>query len=262
LAVVAITVMAPLVFRAFEPLPFVIMSIACFVMLLSPLLASQSYRNDFRSDLLQIEMVRPWPIEGWKLFAGEIAAPTVFSVMTVLLGAALVLAIDLSMTINRLTINSSAAQEMQITPQDAAIYLGVPPALMMPLILAGVIPLLVALTCLSTSLQNLVTLLFPGWVHLGGGKQQGAAAFGQNMILFFGHGLAALLCLLPAALLVAIIVAVQWFVFGVPVVAWEFPVFGIIAATPVLAAAALIVRTGGRVWDNLDPSREILEGSV
>ena len=49
--------------------------------------------------------------------------------------------------------------------------------------------------------------------------------------------------------------------FGVPIVAWEFPVFGIVAATPVVAAAALIVRAGGRIWDGLDPSREVLGGS-
>ncbi len=81
------------------------------------------------------------------------------------------------------------------------------------------------------------------------------------MIMFLGLGLASVLCMLPAALLIGIIVAIQWFIFGVPIVAWEFPVFGIVAATPVLAAAALIVRTGGRIWDNLDPSREVLEGS-
>ena len=65
-----------------------------------------------------------------------------------------------------------------------------------------------------------------------------------------------------ALLLLAAIIAAQTLLFGVPLVAWEFPVFGIIAATPVMAAAALIVRAGGRVWDNLDPSREILEGSA
>ncbi len=146
-------------------------------------------------------------------------------------------------------------------PGGASATLGAPAALILPLIVIGALPLVLALTCLSTALQNLLILLFPGWMQLGGNKQQGAAAFGQNMIMFFGLGLASLLCMLPAALLIGIIIAIQWYAFGVPIVAWEFPVFGIVAATPVVAAAALIVRAGGRIWDDLDPSREVLEGS-
>ncbi|MHC4830533.1 MAG: hypothetical protein ACYTFT_09300, partial [Planctomycetota bacterium] len=266
-AILAVAVFLVLALAAYNPpwlvppVPFILMAVGFMTMLVAPLTASQGYRNDFRADLLRIEMVRPWPIEGWRLFAAEAAGPVVFSTMTTLFGAALFLAMDLAITIDRMTINSAAASEARIAPQDAAAYLSVPPVLVVPLIVAGAVPLLIALCCVATTLQNLVTLLFPGWVHLGSDKQQGAAAFGQNMLTFFGQGLAALLCLLPAALLLAIIVAVQWFVFGVPIVAWEFPVFGIIVATPVLAAAALIVHAGGRVWDNLDPSREILAGS-
>jgi len=266
--VVAFAVFAVLPFSIFDPLPFVLplpsvfMAIGLMTMLIAPLVASQGYRNDFRTDLLRIEMVRPWPIEGWRLFAAEVAGPLVFSTMTTLFAAALVLAIDFVVTIDRLTINSVAANQVRIGPEGAAAYLGVPPVLMVPLIIAGALPLLLAIACMTTSLQNLLTLLFPGWVHLGSDKQQGAAAFGQNMLTFFAQGLATLLCLLPAVLLIAIIVAIQWYVVGLPIVGWEFPIFGIIAAMPVLAVAALLVRTGGRVWDNLDPSREILEGSA
>jgi len=267
-AVLAVAVVLVVAFSIYDPfsfvlpLPFILMTVGFGAMLLIPLTASQGYRNDFRTDLLRIEMVRPWPIEGWRLFAAEAAGPVFFSTMSTLFAAGLFLAMDLFMTIDRLTINSRATAEVRITPQSAAAYLGVPSALLVPLIVAGAVPLLIALCCLATTLQNLVTLLFPGWVHLGSDKQQGAAAFGQNMLTFLGQGLAALLCLLPAALLVAIIVAIQWFVFGMSIVGWEFPIFGIIAATPVFAAAALIVRAGGRVWDNLDPSREIFEGSA
>ena len=105
-----------------------------------------------------------------------------------------------------------------------------------------------------------LVLLFPGWVQLGSDPKKGAASAGQNMIMVLGLGLASVLCLLPAALIVAIIVALQTLVFDVSVVAWELPVFGVIAATPVFAVVALIVRTGGRIWDRLDPSREVLEG--
>jgi len=262
LAAIGVAVAIPVVFPAFEPAPFIIISIGFMTMALAPLTGAQSYRNDLRADLLRVETIRPWPIEGWKLFAAECAAPAVFAAFTALFGAALVLAMDLLMTLQKTVSAAVRDTDLRVLPETVAAGLGVPRPLLLPLVILAIIPLIIALTCLSTTLQNLLVLLFPGWVQLGGGKQQGAAAFGQNMIMFFGLGLAGLLCLLPAALLIAAIVAAQTLLFGIPLVAWEFPVFGIIAATPVMAAVALIVRAGGRVWDNLDPSREILEGSA
>jgi hypothetical protein len=262
LAVIGLASLVPLLFHSFRGTPFIILSIGFMTMALSPLTGSQSYRNDLRADLTRVEMVRPWPIEGWKLFAAEAAGPVVYAVMTALFGAGLVLAMDLYLTLERATLASLGREELAIAPARIAAALGGPAPLRMLLVLLGVLPLLLALTCLSATLQNLLVLLFPGWVQLGAGKQQGAAAFGQNMIMFFGLGLAGLLCMVPAALIVALIVAVQTLLFGVPLTAWELPVLGIIAATPVAAVVALIVRAGGRVWDNLDPSREILEGSA
>ena len=134
--------------------------------------------------------------------------------------------------------------------------------LLLPLSVVGALPLILALTFLATTLQNLLVLTFPGWVQLGSNKQQGAAAFGQNMIMFLGLGLAGLLCLLPAAIIIAVIVLVQTLLFDVPLVAWEFPVFGIIGATPVMAVVALVVRTGGfwlgyRPWTSTSWARPI-----
>jgi len=262
IGIIGVALLVPTAFSSFRGVPFIFFAIGFMTMAMSPLTGSQSYRNDLRADLLLVEMVRPWPIEGWKLFAAESAGPTVFAAMTAMLGAGLMLAMDLFMTVNRISFASVGTNEFRFTPDNAAAALGVPQPLLLPLIVLGAIPLVLAMTCLSTTLQNLLVLLFPGWVQLGSRKQQGAAVFGQNMIMFLGLGLAGLLCLLPAALLIALIVAIQWFVFGVSVVAWEFPVFGIVAATPVFAAVALVVRAGGRVWDNLDPSREVLDGSA
>ncbi len=261
LAVIGFAFVVPaLVSSWFQGAPFVIIFIGFMTMLISPLTGAQNYRNDLRADLLCAEMVRPWPLKGWKLFAAEAAGPTIFAAMSAMFGAGLVLAMSLYMAVSRIAPDIESGG-IRLMPERASATLGAPAALILPLIVIGALPLVLALTCLSTALQNLLILLFPGWVQLGSNKQQGAAAFGQNMIMFLGLGLASVLCMLPAALLIGIIVAIQWFIFGVPIVAWEFPVFGIVAATPVLAAAALIVRTGGRIWDNLDPSREVLEGS-
>jgi len=240
---------------------FILLFIGLMSMVITPLTGSQSYRNDLRADLTRLEMIRPWPIEGWKLFAAEVASPTVFALMAALFGAGLALAFDLYMTLSGISVGSIRGEDFRVTADTIAAQFSVPQPLVLPLVVLGVLPLVAALTCLGTSLQNLLVLLFPGWVQLGSNKPQGAAAFGQNMIMFLGLGLAGLVCLLPAALLVAIIVALQTFVFGVSVMAWEFPLFGVIGATPVFAVVALIVRAGGRAWDDLDASSEILEGS-
>ncbi len=261
LAVIGFALMVPaLVSSWFEGAPYIIIFVGLMTMVLSPLTGAQNYRNDLRADLLRVEMVRPWPLEGWKLFAAEAAGPTIFAAMSATFGAGLVLAMSLYLAVYRIAPDIESGG-VRILPERAAAALGAPAALILPLIVIGALPLVLALTCLSTTLQNLLILLFPGWVQLGSKKPQGAAAFGQNMIMFFGLSLASLLCILPAALLIAIIVAIQWFAFRVPIVAWEFPVLGIVAAMPVFAAAVLIVRTGGRIWDSLDPSREVLEGS-
>lgn len=261
-AVIALALLVPIVFTSFPGAPFVILAIGLMTMVMSPLTGSQSYRNDLRTDLLRLETMRQWPIEGWKLFAAEVAAPAVFAGLTALLGAGLVLAMDVFMTINGSALARLDSGGNRLLPASAAATLGVPQPLLVPLILLGLIPVVLALTCLSAAVQNLLVLAFPGWVQLGHDKQKGAAAAGQNIIMVLGLGLASSLCLLPAALIIAIIVALQTLVFDLPVVGWELPVFGIIAATPVFAVVALIVRVGGRVWDKLDPSHELLQGSV
>ncbi len=255
---IGLAVLISFAFLSLRGVPFVFMWLGFMTMVLSPITGSQSFRNDLRADLLRVEMVRPWPIEGWRLFAAECAAPSIYGAMTVMLGAMMVVAMDVFLTLNHGF--SGVENDLRILPDSVVESLAAPRALLVPLMILGAIPLFLALTALSTSLQNLLVLLFPGWVQLGSEKTQGAAAFGQNMIMFLGLGLASLLCLLPAGLVIALIIAVQRWIFGVPLLAWEFPIFGIIAATPVMAVVALIVRTGGRIWDKLDPSSEILAG--
>jgi hypothetical protein len=259
---VALGLALPLIFSSWRGVPFIVGSIGMMVMLLSPLTGSQSYRNDLRSDLQRLEMIRPWPIAGWKLFAAEVAGPSVFGVMSALFGAGLVVAMDLYLTFEGGTLAAVNQEELRVTPETIAAALGVPQPLLVALVILGVLPLLIALTFMATGLQNLLVLLFPGWVQLGHAKQQGAAAFGQNMVMFLLLGLAGIICLLPATLLVGTIIAVQTLVFGAPLNAWEFPLLGTVAATPVFAVAALIVHIGGGVWDRLDASQEILDGGT
>ncbi len=263
LAVIVIAAATPAILRLHPAFLFSMLMIGFMLLAISPLTGAQSYRNDLRADLLRIEMIRPWPIEGWKLFAAEAAGPALYAALGALAGATLIIAVSFVMTITDLSLDTMSEQDLRITPDGAAEALGVPSALLLPLLAISAIPISLALTCLTTALQNLVVLLFPGWMQLGVGKRaQGAAAAGQNMIAFFGLAIAMLLSLLPAAIIIGVLLLIQVFLFDVPIVAWEFPLFGVIAAVPVLVAAGLIVRAGGRVWDRLDPSREILEGAA
>ena len=103
----------------------------------------------------------------------------------------------------------------------------------------------------------MTVLLFPGWVHLGMEKMKGAASFGQNLVVFSVLMLGMLVCTLPGALLVALILLAQWF-WGVPLMAWELPLLGTLAAVPMSILAIFLIRAGGGLWDRLDPSQEIL----
>ena len=70
--------------------------------------------------------------------------------------------------------------------------------------------------------------------------------------------LAFLVATIPSAVLVALALLVQHFA-GLPWTAWMFPVWGLLAAGPLVVGASFVVLAGARLWDNLDPSEEVLE---
>ena len=154
-------------------LPYVILIGGFFTMLIAPPIGVQSYRNDMRADLLRLEVIRPWPIVGWKLFAAEVASPVVFAVGYGLFGAAVFLAIDFYFNvINPAAFLNNGEQSYRFLAPEIVASLGVPQFLLMPLIVLGALPLVVALTCLSASLQNLLVMVFP---RLGAARQRETA---------------------------------------------------------------------------------------
>lgn len=234
-----------------------VFGISVFLLLGAPVFFAQSLRNDLRMDLLKFEVVRPWPMRGWRLVAAQVAGPATLAMLVSLLGAGLLLAVDLAVTLANVRLDGN---DDVMVMQRLAAFMGVPHVVAVPLLLLTLLPILVAMTTLSAALANLATLVFPGWVQLGPrANNQGAAAMGQNIVIFFGLGLALLLATLPAVLLVGVIVAVQIFLMDVPVTGWELPVLGLVAATPIGVAAALAIRGAGGLWERLDPSSEILE---
>lgn len=143
-----------------------------FVFALGP----QWIRNDLRSDLLQVDLLRAYPVPGWAIVLVETLASTL--VLTALELAMLVFAYC------ALLGNTG----FDVPPDERA------------LLLAAAFVLLPPITFSAMLLQNGAALLYPAWVRLGM-AQRGVEALGQNLlataafalilaVLFAGPGLA------------------------------------------------------------------------
>ena len=225
-----------------------------------PLMAGHQWHNDLRSDLLRVELIRTWPLASWRLFAAEVVAPTIVATLYSAGGAGLILAVAIGRTLAGPGAPGAESSGV-LVPAELAASLGVPDLLLIPMALLGALPLLTAIACLSATLQNLLTLLFPSWVQLGPRKTGPAAHMGQGILTMLFLVVAIAIGLLPGSLLVAAALWIQIRFVGIPLTAWEFPVIGLIAALPLLVIVAALVILGGAFWDRLDPSEEILGGT-
>lgn len=234
-------------------LVFVIQQLGTVMILVPPLLSGRSMRNDLRTNLLKVELIRPLPLRGWRFFASQISAPVLLVMLQCAFGAALVLGIDV------LSHTALLPGGLPATTRLAEM-LYVPARLVTPLLVAGALPLALVTAVLSTSLENLAALAFPSWVQLGLAKKPAAAKFGQHMIVFLVLSMAMLFGLAPGILTVGAVLAVQVLVWGVPLNGWEVPLLGWLAAVPIGAVLFALIGFGGRLWDRLDPSEEILSG--
>ena len=78
------------------------------------------------------------------------------------------------------------------------------------------------------------------------------------MLFAMGLGLGLLIGLVPGALLVGLAVLAQWGA-GLPWHALALPVWGVLAALPIVVETAVLVRVAGSLWEGLDPAAEVLE---
>jgi ABC-2 type transport system permease protein len=138
-----------------------------------PVLAGLMMRNDLRSDLLNLEILRPWPIRGWRLVAAELLAPATSALQMVAVGLVL-------LTVGLLGPPGRAIFPAAVLPSPAAI----------PLLLVSAVLLAVPITLTSVAVHNVAVLALPSWIPLGPQRRRGAALTGQQMLLFLGHALA------------------------------------------------------------------------
>lgn len=221
---------------------------------MTPLMAGHQWRNDLRTDLLRIEVIRTWPIAGWRLFAAEVCPPA--CIATLYAGAAGGALLIAGVAAGRPTATGSV-----LVRPELATTLGVPYVALLLLGLATLLPLVAAIATLSATLQNLLALLWPSWIQLGLRRTGSAAHIGQGLLTGLGLAAAMAVGLLPGAVLVGGSLFVQIQMAEIPLVGWELPVLGVLAIMPLVCIIGLLIRFGGVLWDQLDPSAEVLGAS-
>ncbi len=200
--------------------------IVCFTgAILATLTGPQMLRNDLRTDLAQLPILKTWPLRGAAIVRGEVLAPAL--ILSAFAWLSLVLAFLL--------------------------WLGT--SFPMPVLhrLAFVLAAMFAIPGIITAqlvIQNAVAVLFPGWVVIGTARARGIEALGQQMLLFAVTFLVLALGLLPAALGALVIGLPLYWLAG-----WicAVPAAAIFLAV-VLLEAWLATAGLGRVLDRTDPS--------
>ena len=199
---------------------------AAYTLLLGP----QIVRQDLRNDLPNADILKTYPLEGWRLALGELIAPT----------AVLTLSLWLAILVAALAIDSQGSIGW-LTPG-----LRVTIALCM----GSVAPVICFIQLL---VPNSIMVLMPGWYQASRSRAGGIEVFGQRLIFGFAQLLMALLVAAPAACAAALII----FSFQ------RFSVGGSIAAAAATVLAILAGEAAVGLWwlgwrfDKFDLSAEI-----
>jgi len=193
---------------------------------LAVVIGPQWIRNDLRSDLLKLDLLRSYPVNGRAIVAAEAAASTL--VLTALQLALMIVAY--------LAFLGNDHMEPSLPVRTA--------------VLAGGAVCLPGINYLGMLIQNGAAVLFPAWVHLGAGRPSGVEALGQNMLVIIAYSavLGAAL-LLPAALALGLYAGIRsggdW---------WALPPAALVLLAGMAIEAAVMLRWLGRVFDATDPS--------
>ena len=192
---------------------------------LAIVIGPQWIRNDLRSDLLKLDLLRSYPLSGRSVVAAETAAST--AVLT-------------AMQLGLLTIAYFAF--LGLTDLEPSLELRTA-------VLAAAIVCLPGINYLGMLIHNGTALLFPAWVHLGGNRPGGVEALGQNMLMIVAYaGTLAVALALPAALAagtVALTVSTLGWWSGVPA--------SVLLLAGIALEAAVLIRWLGTVFERLEP---------
>jgi ABC-2 type transport system permease protein len=210
-----------------ETLAMFSLATAAYVLVLGP----QFARQDLRSDLLNTDILKTYPLHGWQIVLGEILTP--LAVVTVLLWLLLLTAV--------LTFQPQRLQWLTFEVRWA-----------IAIALASIAPLLCALQLLVV---NAAAVLFPAWLQTSRGRAPPSIeVMGQRIFFVVGQFLVVVLALLPAAFVAALVYGLlQWLV-NIPVAA----VFAFVAAFAILGVeVGWALAWLGRLFERFDLSAEL-----
>jgi len=199
-----------------------------YLLLFGPQLA----RFDLRGDLLHADMLKAWPLPGWRVVLGGLLAPTLLlsAIAWVLVFTA---AVGLAPTTGK-------ALWLTLQLRLAAV--------------AAITLILPTLCALQLLVPNGATLLFPAWAQTGRPAGGGMDVMGQRMIFFVGQFLCLLLALLPAVLAGGLTIFLTQWLIGPPAAV-------LLAVVPVLAILVTELWLGvhwvGLRFEALDISAEL-----
>ena len=199
------------------------MTFAAIMTLMGPVLV----RDDLRSDLLQIDLLKTYPVSGWRMVLGQVLAPAAVIAAfqwVLILVAALIMP-------GQGRFLSSPAQRMELALTAAF--------------------LLPCFSLMGVLIHNAAALLWPGWVELGKMNRQGVEAIGQRIITMLGAMIALVLSLVPAGIVFAAVFLSGSWLIGMAIL----PVAALAAALALLAESAFAIAWLGRLYDRFDPSR-------
>ena len=195
-------------------------------------LGPQVARNDLRGDIVNADMLKAYPLPGWRILLGSMLAPTV-----ILTGVAW-----LFLLIAGLGLVPPAGKAPWLTPE-----LRVATAFAVVLIMP-------ALCAVQLLVPNAATLMFPAWAQSGRASGGGMDVMGQRLIFFAGQLICLLFALLPAGILGGgTIFLTQWLI-GLPAAI-------LLAVVPVLLVFGFELWVGvwflGPRFERLDISAEL-----
>ena len=195
--------------------------VAGFLFVLGP----QWIRNDLRTDLARLAVLRSYPLRGAAVVGAETAGST--AVLTALQVGLVAL--------GWIAFWGGGVDE--------------PPTVVRTALLAGAVVLLPGVNFLAMLIQNGAVILLPGWVNPGSDRPIGVEALGHNMLIVSGF------LLVLAALLAAPAAAAAALLFGLRSLGWWAAVPAVVAALVLMAleARVLLARLG-RVYEATDPA--------
>ncbi len=204
---------------------------ALILLFMSVIIGPQLLRQDFRQDLASIELLKLYPMSGWKIVLGEILAPIVMLTATQWL--LLILALGFGAGI-------PSGKEV-----DGFIRVGMA---------FGIAVLLPMLNFILLLIPNAAVLLFPSWFQTGKDAPQGIEATGQRLIFMIGQVLILALAMLPAAGFFALVIFLCNF-FMNPMSA--IPIASVVASIVLAAEGSAGLFLLGKAFARFDLSAEM-----